>query len=105
MLDDNRLPIARAFVPTDEQSLIREMILQLKRGYLDVGYFLTKFHVDIVQKWQNEWNEYVDDGYALLQTDASGKCNRVELTVDGLLRVDGLLSAFFEPQFRGVRYT
>jgi len=105
LLDENRLPIGRAFVPTDEQSLIREMILQLKRGYLDVGYFETKFHTDIVQKWQNEWNEYVDDGYVLLKTDASEKCNRIELTMDGLLRVDGLLSAFFEPQFRGVRYT
>jgi hypothetical protein len=27
------------------------------------------------------------------------------LTSDGLLRVDALLPAFFEPQFRNVRYT
>ena len=81
------------------------MILQLKRGYLDVSYFETKFNTNIVERWLSEWKEYVEDGYVVLKTDASGKCHRVELTVDGLLRVDGLLSAFFEPQFRGVRYT
>ena len=29
----------------------------------------------------------------------------IRLTNDGLLRVDGLLPAFFEPEFQGVRYT
>jgi len=105
LLDENRLPIGRAFVPTEEQSLIREMILQLKRGYLDVSYFENKYDTNIVKHWQKEWNEYVDDGYVILKTDAAGKCHRVEMTMDGLLRVDGLLQAFFEPQYRGVRYT
>ena len=31
--------------------------------------------------------------------------NRIELTMEGLLRVDGLLPAFFEDENRGVRYT
>jgi len=111
LLDENRLPIGRAFVPTDEQSLIREMILQLKRGYLDVSYFQNKFQVDIVERWQSVWDEYADDGYIVLKSsglpidDESGKTDRIEMTMDGLLRVDGLLPAFFEPQFRGVRYT
>lgn len=111
LLDENRLPIGRAFVPTDEQSLIREMILQLKRGYLDVSYFQNKFQVDIVERWQSVWDEYADDGYIVLKSSGSpidgesGKTDRIEMTMDGLLRVDGLLPAFFEPQFRGVRYT
>ena len=105
ILDENRLPIGRAFVPTTEQSLIREMILQLKRGYLDVAYFETKFQTDIVEHWQSVWDEYVNEGYVSLKDDGAGKCNRIELTMDGLLRVDGLLPAFFEEQFRGVRYT
>jgi hypothetical protein len=30
---------------------------------------------------------------------------RVELTREGLLQADGLLPSFFEPEYRGVRYT
>ena len=39
LLGGNELPLGRAFRPTENQKLIREMILQLKRGYLDAGYF------------------------------------------------------------------
>ena len=31
--------------------------------------------------------------------------DRIELTRAGLLRVDGLLPAFFEPEHQGIRYT
>ena len=33
------------------QRLVREMILQLKRGYLDAAYFRHKFGVDILDRW------------------------------------------------------
>lgn len=105
LLDENRLPLGRAYVPTKQQSLIREMILQLKRGYLDVAYFESKFQTNIAHAWQAEWDEYVRDGFVVLKENEQGECTRIELTVDGLLRADGLLPAFFEPQFRGVRYT
>jgi oxygen-independent coproporphyrinogen-3 oxidase len=105
LLDENRLPIGRAFVPTREQSLIREMILQLKRGYLDVEYFKVKYETDIADHWKSEWEAYEQEGYVSLKRDAAGACHRIEMSMQGLLRVDGLLTAFFEPQFRGVRYT
>jgi oxygen-independent coproporphyrinogen III oxidase len=105
LLDENRLPIGRAFLPSQEQSLIREMILQLKRGFLDVPYFESKFGVNIVERWRSVWDDYVQDGFASLTEDSSGACNRIELSMDGLLRVDALLPAFFEPHLRGVRYT
>lgn len=105
LLDENRLPFGRAYVPTKEQALIREMILQLKRGYLDVHYFETKFQTNIVDHWQSVWDEYVQEGFVRLISDESQHCHRVELTMEGMLRADGLLPAFFEPQFRGVRYT
>ena len=35
---------------TPQQALIREMILQLKKGELDVGYFRNKFGVDILDE-------------------------------------------------------
>ena len=36
---------------SQHQRLVREMILQLKRGYLDVAYFRDKFDVDILEQW------------------------------------------------------
>jgi oxygen-independent coproporphyrinogen-3 oxidase len=98
-LEASRLPLSRAMRVTPRQALIRELILQLKRGYLDSSYFAEKFEVDIVNRWRSVWDEYVDDGYAAVSDD------RIELTRAGLLRVDALLPAFFEPQFRDVRYT
>jgi oxygen-independent coproporphyrinogen-3 oxidase len=93
------LPLWRAYRPTAHQLLIREMILQLKKGYLLPEYFQHKYQTDIVQLWRETWLEYVDEGWVVLHPD------RIELTREGLLRVDGLLPAFFEADYRGVRYT
>ncbi len=98
-LEEGKLPLNRAFRPTDHQRLIREMILQLKRGTLDGAYFQEKFGVDIFEHWSQVWTQYESEGLATL-TD-----NRVELTRQGLLRVDALLPPFFEPEHRDVRYT
>ncbi|MEI8212805.1 MAG: coproporphyrinogen-III oxidase family protein [Planctomycetota bacterium] len=105
ILDEGRLPLGRAYRPTPLQSLIREMILQMKKGYLDPAYFYRKFGIDIVDQWRDQWQEYVDEGFLNLIKDPTGAVSRIELTMDGLLRVDALLPAFFEPAFRGVRYT
>ena len=75
------------------------MILQLKKGYLDTGYFQDKFSVDILEKWESTWSGYEQEG--LLHCSE----NRIELTRQGLLCADGLLPAFFEEQHQGVRYT
>ncbi len=98
-LEAGELPLGRGLRIESQQALIRELILQLKRGYLDRAYFAKKYDVDVVDRWQATWDEYVADGYASVN-DA-----RIELTRTGLLRVDALLPAFFEPQFRDVRYT
>lgn len=105
ILDENRLPIGRAYRPTEHQRLIREMILQLKKGYLSIEYFRRKFGVDILEQWQSQWNDYVAEGYVMLPEDSGDSDAKIRLSTDGMLRVDGLLSAFFEPQFRNVRYT
>jgi oxygen-independent coproporphyrinogen-3 oxidase len=98
-LETGELPLSRALRITPEQALIREMILQLKRGYLQTADFHQKFGVDIVERWRSTWDAYAAEGLATVQPD------RVELTRAGLLRADSLLPAFFEPQFRDVRYT
>jgi oxygen-independent coproporphyrinogen-3 oxidase len=98
-VESGELPLGRGFVPTDHQRLVREVILLLKRGYLDAGYFRGKFGVEIIELFAEQWTGYVNDGYVTIDGDS------IRLTNDGLLRVDGLLPAFFEPQFQGVRYT
>lgn len=98
-LEEGRLPLGRAFTPTKKQALIRELILLLKRGYLELAYFEDKFAVDVWDEFQDVWNQHVEDGYVIRSE------NRIELTTEGLLRADGLLPPFFEPQFQGVRYT
>lgn len=100
-IESGELPLGRGFVPTDHQKLVREMILLLKRGHLELGYFRDKFDIDINQQWQNEWETLVNDGLAEVDLDA----DEIRLTTDGLLRADALLPAFFEPEFRGIRYT
>jgi oxygen-independent coproporphyrinogen III oxidase len=99
LLDEGKLPLGRAYRPTQHQLLVREVILLLKKGYLDVPYFRDKFGVDILAEWQPQWDEYEEEGW--LTRDE----HRIELTREGLLRVDGLLPSFFEPEHQGVRYT
>lgn len=99
LLNQQRLPLGRALRPTSQQRLIREMILQLKRGYLETDYFQQKFEVDIAQQWSDAWRQYEEQGFVTQQE------GRIELTRDGLLRVDSLLPVFFESEHQGVRYT
>jgi oxygen-independent coproporphyrinogen-3 oxidase len=99
LLDNGRLPLYRALKPTPHQALIREMILQLKKGWLEADYFQQKFGVDILDEWRDEWLAHQGDGMLTI----SGR--RIELTRQGLLHADALLPAFFEPEHRGVRYT
>jgi oxygen-independent coproporphyrinogen-3 oxidase len=99
LLQHNRLPLGRGLRPTPHQLLIRELILLLKTGSLDAGYFRQKFGAEILDEWREVWNDYVGSGYVTIEGD------RIELTRDGLLHADALLPAFFEPEARGVRYT
>jgi oxygen-independent coproporphyrinogen-3 oxidase len=97
--ENAHLPLGRALRVTPHQALVREMILQLKKGWLDAGYFRGKFGVEILQEWRTAWDDYAASDYLTISGD------RIELTRAGLLRIDGLLPAFFEPEHQGVRYT
>jgi oxygen-independent coproporphyrinogen-3 oxidase len=100
-LEAGELPLLRGIRLSEHQRLVREMILQLKRGYLVTGYFQDKFGVDILSRWSDVWAGYADDDRLSIDPDRG----RIELSRAGLLQVDSLLPAFFEPQFQGVRYT
>jgi oxygen-independent coproporphyrinogen-3 oxidase len=99
ILDEGRLPLGRAYRPTDHQMLVRELILKLKTGKLDRQAFLDRHGVDIVARWEEVWNEYQERQWVEIDD------HQVRLTREGMLRADGLLPGFFEPQFQGVRYT
>ncbi len=73
--------------------------MQLKRGFLDVDYFLQKYDVNITDHWSQEFAEHQSNGMLTVSPE------RVELTRKGFLHADGLLPIFFEPEHRGVRYT
>ena len=98
-LEAGQLPLGRGMKPTRHQLLVREMILQLKTGQLDAGYFRRKFGVEILEDWRDAWQQHQADGYLEISGDT------IRLTRAGLLHADGLLPAFFEPEHRGVRYT
>ena len=98
-LEQGKLPLGRALYPTPHQALIREMILQLKKGRIDATYFKKKFGADILSKWKPVWSQYHAEGYLSIEG------TEVIISREGLLRIDGLLPAFFEPEHQGIRYT
>jgi coproporphyrinogen III oxidase-like Fe-S oxidoreductase len=94
------LPLGRAYRPTPEERMRRELILQLKKGRVDPAYFAAKYGVDIVQHFAAQWTSLRQDGY-LAEADTSA----VRLSREGLGRVDSLLPRFFLPQHVNIRYT
>jgi oxygen-independent coproporphyrinogen-3 oxidase len=95
-----RLPLGRAHRTTADERLVREMILQLKRGAIRPPYFRDKFGADIRLRFADVWQSLRADGYL-----AEWSEDQVALTRAGLLRVDLLLRRFFLPEHRGIRYT
>jgi oxygen-independent coproporphyrinogen-3 oxidase len=98
IINEDRLPLLRAVSLTPKQRLIREMVLQLKTGAIDVNYFQQKFGVDV-------WNEFRPIYEGLEENDLLARHNgTIALTRRGLLQVDHFLIDFFEPELRTVRY-
>ncbi len=100
-LEAGELPLTRALAIDPHQRLVREMILQLKKGSSIcitsatslVWISLPAGEMPGANISQKDWRSTTQSG------------DRIELTRTGLLQVDSLLPAFFEPQFEGVRYT
>ena len=99
-IEKGELPLGRAYRPTDEERLIREFVLQLKRGWISAAYFRDTYGVDVMTRFRDGIHTLEADGLLNFRTS-----ERLNLTRDGLLRVDTLLPRFFLPQHRNVRYT
>ncbi len=98
-LRSDQLPIQRAYVTGRNEQLVREMILQLKLGRLETAYFQKKFNVDIISVFNPSYSKLASEG--MLKFDQES----VELTPQGLLRVDQLLPEFYAKKHRNARYT
>jgi oxygen-independent coproporphyrinogen-3 oxidase len=94
------LALARAYRPTDEERLIREFVLQLKRGWIRPAYFREKYGVDIRARFGKPLRLLAREGFI-----ASATADRLTLSREGLLRVDALLPRFFLPKHVDIRYT
>lgn len=97
-LTDGRLPVYRALTPTPDESLIREMVLQLKLGQVSISYFQAKFGVHILERFARPVQTLKDWGFLSVEGDT------VRLNREGLLQVDRLLHEFFLPEHRNARY-
>jgi len=98
LIERNELPLLRALTLTPKQKLIREMILQLKTGALDVQYFQNKFGVDVWDDFKSVFEKLKGEGF--VERDDK----QISLTRRGILQVDHFLSEFFEPELKAVRY-
>jgi oxygen-independent coproporphyrinogen III oxidase len=99
-IERGELPLGRAYRPTDEERMIREFILQLKKGRLDPRYFQQKYGVKPLERFRDQLDTLEADGYL-----AGRSPDRIALNRAGLLRVDVLLQRFFLPGHTGIRYT
>jgi oxygen-independent coproporphyrinogen-3 oxidase len=94
------IPLSRAYRPSYEERMIRELVLQLKRGSVTPAYFLSKYRVNILERFRHQFDSLDSAGYLAAATEEI-----VTLTREGLLRVDLLLRSFFLPQHTGIRYS
>lgn len=99
-VEAGQLPLNRAYRPTDEERLIRELVLQLKLGAIRPAYFDAKYGADVRARFAPAWASLKDDGFLARSDDET-----IALTRPGLLRVDSLLPRFFLPEHANIRYT
>ncbi len=93
-VEAGRLPIHRGLVPTPRERLIRELVLQLKRGWLDPQRLRARHGIDPLAEWAAQWAELERNGF-LAAIEPEPRLSR-----EGLLQVDSLLPTFFDPPFR-----
>jgi oxygen-independent coproporphyrinogen-3 oxidase len=97
-LRQGELPIFRALTTTEEERVIRELILQMKLGQVRQRYFQDKFGIDVQQRFAQPLGKLQHQGFLTADQDS------LRLNRDGLLQVDKLLHEFFLPQHQSARY-
>ncbi len=93
------MPVNRALRPTPHQLLIREFVLLMKEGHVDTAPLREKYGVDVLAEFAEPLANQQAKGYLNVEGE------EIVLTRKGLLQVDTLLTEYFEPEHRSVRYT
>ncbi len=97
-VEAGNLPIHRALELSQDERLIREFILQLKLGEIDLSYFKNKFGVDPRERFKEALAGHLASGVMSIEGDI------LRLSRSGLLQVDPMLYDFFLEEHRAARY-
>ena len=98
-VDAGNLPIFRAYPTNEEERFIREFILQLKLGQLDISAVRAKYGEDPIKRFDKELSYIESEGFLTVEGDV------ITLNREGLLQIDRLLHEFFLSHHRDARYT
>lgn len=98
-LQAGRLPFGRAYALNEEERLVREFVLQLKLGRIELAPFRDKFGVEVDQYFAEPLARFRAEGW--IEVDATS----IQLTRQGLLRADRMVPSFYLPGHREVPYS
>ncbi len=98
-LEASRLPLGRAYALSDEERFVREFVLRLKLGRVDVAELEAKFGRDPLAHFAAALEPFREEGWVEVGAGA------VTLTRAGRVRVDRMLPALYLPPHRRVRYS
>ncbi|MCZ6596312.1 MAG: coproporphyrinogen-III oxidase family protein, partial [Planctomycetota bacterium] len=91
-------PLWRGMRLTDDERMVRELVLQMKLGDVDTTYFERKFGVDLPKRFAPQLETHARQGWLSVEGD------RIRASRAGLLRIDSLLPDYFLEEHRDARY-
>ena len=71
----DEIPLGRAYRPTPEERMIREFVLQLKRGALEPAYFASKYGVDVLERFAEPLASIRNAGYLARRRSGSDRAD------------------------------
>jgi len=98
-LSSGQLPLGRAYELDPLERLVREFVLQLKLGQVDVNALRSKYGVDPLERFRAPLAEFRTAGWLEIEP------HRVSPTREGLLRVDRLIPEFYLAAHKVERYS
>jgi oxygen-independent coproporphyrinogen-3 oxidase len=97
--EEDRPPLGRAHVLSEDERAIREFILQLKLGRVERVPFRARHGVDPATRFEPPLRDLQDRGWIRIDDDA------IAWTPDGRVQADRMLPGFYRPEHRGLRYS
>ena len=100
-IERGELPLGRAYRPTAEERMIREFVLQLKRGSVRPRTSRSKYGVDVLERFRDQ----------LASLEAAGVSRLAHAPTASPSRGTGCCAStccsarFFLPEHAGIRYT